>query len=137
LFRLRPALYSGLRRFNYGNSMMLAKLRALWPFPHPPFRLGGPRSLVRTLIAGVTAAVSGLFLARLLSALAGVLVVRRLGVALYGEYASLMVSLSLFASLLGLASIPGCSRRAGATPRTWRARCGRCWRLSRSPPCSC
>lgn len=102
LFRLRPALYSGLRRFNYGNSMMLAKLRALWRFPHGSFRLGTSRSLVRTLIAGVTAAVSGLFLARLLSALAGVLMVRKMGVALYGEYASLMVSLSLFASLLGL-----------------------------------
>jgi O-antigen/teichoic acid export membrane protein len=63
---------------------------------------GAPGGLVRTLIAGVTAAVSGLFLSRLLNTVANVLIVRRLGVTLYGEYASLMVSLGLLASLLGL-----------------------------------
>jgi O-antigen/teichoic acid export membrane protein len=62
----------------------------------------GPKSLVSTLIAGVSAAISGLFLSRLLGAVVQALIVRRLGPALYGQYATLTVSLSLFASLLGL-----------------------------------
>jgi O-antigen/teichoic acid export membrane protein len=61
-----------------------------------------PKGLVRTLIGGVVAAVSGLFLSRLLGAVVQALIVRRLGVTLYGEYATLLISLSLFASLLGL-----------------------------------
>jgi O-antigen/teichoic acid export membrane protein len=61
-----------------------------------------PNGLVGTLIGGVAAGVSGLFLSRALGAVAQALIVRRLGVALYGEYAALLVSLSLLASLLGL-----------------------------------
>lgn len=63
---------------------------------------GAPRSLVATLVNGVAAAISGMFLSRLLGAVAQALVVRRLGLTLYGEYAALAVSLSLFAGLLGL-----------------------------------
>jgi O-antigen/teichoic acid export membrane protein len=62
----------------------------------------GPKGLVGTLIGGVVAAVSGLFLARLLGAVVQALIVRRMGVTLYGEYATLLISLGLFASLLGL-----------------------------------
>lgn len=63
--------------------------------------LRSSQSLVATLINGVIAAVSGMFLSRFLSTVAQILIVRRLGPALFGEYAALMVSLSLFTSLLG------------------------------------
>lgn len=58
--------------------------------------------LARVLVRGLLAAVSGMFLARALGTLAQILIVRQLGPALYGEYTALVVSLSLFASLLGL-----------------------------------
>ena len=58
--------------------------------------------LVRVLAGGLAAAVSGMFLSRALGTLAQILIVRTLGPALYGEYTSIVVSLSLFASLLGL-----------------------------------
>lgn len=61
-----------------------------------------PGGLARILVGGFVAAVSGMFLARALGTLAQILIVRQLGPALYGEYTALVVSLSLFASLLGL-----------------------------------
>ncbi len=81
-------------------------MRSRWPqasrFFSSVLPLRSSQSLVATLINGVIAAVSGMFLSRFLSTVAQILIVRRLGPALFGEYAALMVSLSLFTSLLGL-----------------------------------
>jgi O-antigen/teichoic acid export membrane protein len=82
--------------------MMLAKLRALWRFPHAGARAGGPRSLVGILIDGVAAAISGLFLSRLLMTFYQVAIVRLLGPELYGQYSTVTATLALFTSMLGL-----------------------------------
>src|SRR6266508_8818 len=57
--------------------------------------------LVGSLVRGLSAAISGVFLAYFLSALAQILIVRQLGKLLYGEYATLAATLGLVASLLG------------------------------------
>ncbi|MEN9938601.1 MAG: hypothetical protein RLZZ387_5180 [Chloroflexota bacterium] len=57
---------------------------------------------IATLLGGIAAAVSGLFLTNLLGALAQTMIVRQLGDELYGEYASLVAGLSIIASLLGI-----------------------------------
>ena len=59
------------------------------------------RPLIATLIRGVSAAITGVFLAYFLSGLAQILIVRQLGKLLYGEYATLTATLGLLASLLG------------------------------------
>ncbi len=57
--------------------------------------------LVRALVAGMTAAVSGLFLSRLVSTIAQILIVRELGPEQNGEYGTVIASLGLLASFLG------------------------------------
>ncbi|GAB4204409.1 MAG: lipopolysaccharide biosynthesis protein [Roseiflexaceae bacterium] len=58
-------------------------------------------ALIRALVAGMTAAVSGLFLSRLLSTIAQILIVRELGPERNGEYGTIVASLGLLASFLG------------------------------------
>ncbi|MDP9314550.1 MAG: oligosaccharide flippase family protein [Chloroflexota bacterium] len=61
-----------------------------------------PTALVKVLFSQVAAAISGAFIARLLMTLVQILIVRRLGTLLYGEYATVTTSLGLLASLLGM-----------------------------------
>lgn len=59
-------------------------------------------SLVKLLIGGLSAAVTGLLLSRLLLGFTQVLIIRALGPELNGEYTFLITSLTLLTSLLGL-----------------------------------
>jgi O-antigen/teichoic acid export membrane protein len=58
--------------------------------------------LVRTLLGGVTAALSGVFASTVLSALAQILIARQLGTLAFGEYATITATLGIIASLLGI-----------------------------------
>jgi O-antigen/teichoic acid export membrane protein len=82
--------------------MMMTKLRALWRTPRAGAGASGPRSLAGVLIDGVAAAISGLFLSRLLMTFYQVAIVRLLGPELYGQYSSVTATLALFTSVLGL-----------------------------------
>src|SRR5262245_29278562 len=58
--------------------------------------------LTSVLLGGVAASTVAAIVARLLSIIAQVLIARHLGVLLYGRYGTLIATLSLLASLLGL-----------------------------------
>lgn len=60
------------------------------------------QSLTSVLLGGVAASTVAAIVARLLSIVAQVLIARHLGVLLYGRYGTLIATLSLLASLLGL-----------------------------------
>lgn len=59
------------------------------------------KTLIGTLIRGVSAAFTGVFLSYFFSGFVQVLIVRQLGKLLYGEYATLTATLGLMSSLLG------------------------------------
>lgn len=59
------------------------------------------KTLLGTLVRGVSAAITGVFLSYFLSGFVQILIVRQLGKLLYGEYATLTATLGLIASLLG------------------------------------
>ncbi|HNP70734.1 MAG TPA: oligosaccharide flippase family protein [Kouleothrix sp.] len=59
------------------------------------------QTLLGTLIRGISAAITGVFLSYFLSGFVQILIVRQLGKLLYGEYATLTATLGLMASLLG------------------------------------
>lgn len=58
--------------------------------------------LVHKLVGGISAGIAGIVLANVLGAVAQTLIVRQLGPALYGEYSTIIASLGLLASLLGI-----------------------------------
>lgn len=63
---------------------------------------GDTNSFARILIKGAIAAFSGTFLSMLLGAITQIIIVRELGVALYGEYAAITAALGLMAIVLGV-----------------------------------
>lgn len=66
----------------------------------PEAAANAPNALVRALLMGMTAAVSGLFLTRLLTTVAQILIVRELGPQRNGEYGTIISSLGLLAGFL-------------------------------------
>jgi len=62
----------------------------------------GLSGMMRALIRGVTAAMSGVLISSALSAVAQILIARQLGLLLYGEYSTLTATFALIASLLGI-----------------------------------
>jgi O-antigen/teichoic acid export membrane protein len=66
------------------------------------YRRNGLSGMMRALIRGVTAAMSGVLISSALSAVAQILIARRLGALLYGEYATLAATLGIIASLIGI-----------------------------------
>lgn len=59
------------------------------------------RSLIGSLLRGVSAAITGTFLVYFLSGIIQILLVRQLGRIIYGEYATITATLGLIASMLG------------------------------------
>ena len=66
----------------------------------PQAAANAPNALVRALVMGMTAAVSGLFLTRFLTTVAQILIVRELGPERNGEYGTIISSLGLLAGFL-------------------------------------
>lgn len=58
--------------------------------------------LVRSLLGAITAALSGVFVASALGAVAQLLIARQLGTLAYGEYATITATLGIIASMLGI-----------------------------------